>query len=371
MVHPLLERIDQFWWSSYDFRRLWTPRFLLKNERTSALIYLIIRSIATAFLFSTAVFDASETNSTPSFYIAFLTIQGVWLTICYFVSVTLLSFVTFLKPYLCNYSNPAVPEPKVWHEYIYYGWLRATHVLFEIALCYEFIIVVLYWTLLSGNHVTPKAWYKDIAVHGLMFAFIWTELLVSSHRLPDRHSIIIFGTTIGYIIWNIAVTFTVHYVYPVLKWDGVGSVILAIGSIIFAILVFFLGSSVAYIRDYLAAEYCHNLPHKGAEDCVCCMKDGRCCWTMNKITIPSSSSTKVSSTGESKENNQTTNEMVVIPTTTEPVNKDQPMDWSTIYPRSFTDDILAWPCSSCKGCRARNSPISSSSVHTTDNASTV
>lgn len=373
MVHPYLELVDKYWWSPYDFRRLWTPRFMIYNEHLSGFLYLLGRLIATSYLFSTAVFDASETNATPGFYIAFLTIQGVWLTICYFVSVTLLSFVTYVKPYLCNYSNPVIPHPSHWTHYAYCGWLRATHVLFEIAICYELIIVALYWTLLAGNHVTLKAWYKDIAVHGLMFAFIWTELFLSSHRLPDRHAWIILGTTFGYILWNIGVTFTVHYVYPVLKWDGAGSVILAIGSIIFAILVFFLGSSIAYIRDSIASKILYHIPHGGAEECVCCTKGGRCCWYMNKITVPNVENVKSNdlfSNGRSKEvellrteNKSFSSSSSVQPTTGSNGSLIM-IDWSTIYPRTFTDDIVAWPCSSCKGCYggSHSSPFTSSST---------
>lgn len=146
---------------------------------------------------------------------------------------------------------------------------------------------------------------------------------MSCNRLLDTHSIVILGATIIYVFWNLGQTKTDHYVYAVLKWDGAGSVILAIGAIIFAVAVFWLASFITVGRDRLAKKWNSVPPIASSQPGV-------------------TQAGAQSSTGAGKAQPETASSAA-----------GDAVEWSQVYPVDFTDDEVAYPCITCKkhcGC---------------------
>jgi hypothetical protein len=187
---------------------------------------------------------------------------------------------------------------------------RATQLLWTLAVTYEPVIVVLYWLLLRQQFVDPVDTYRNAQAHAVVAVLLYADfLLLSSLRLIDRQALFVLAASTVYLLWNIIYTFTVRFVYPVLKWDGAGSAILAIGALLFLQLVFFaVTGPLGLARDAVAARY-NGTVHIGV-GCCCC----RCSGVVAAITAP------------------------------------PPSDSPSLYPRTFLDDTIAFPGSSCVDC---------------------
>ncbi len=301
------------------------------------------RCVSAAYLLSADIYDANTTQATnPSFYTGFLTIHGMWLTNSYLVCAAALGLYTWRRgngpPRPSSSSSPPSLLARLlpaWYEV----HVRATQLLFVLSLCLEVVLVILYWVLLSGPKPSATAWWKDVSAHGLHLLLLLVDFFLGSNRLPDRQTLVLLSATIVYILWNIGVTFTIHWLYPVLTWTGAGSVVLALGAVLFAQGVFFACSGVSVVLRDAAAARLNGTGHRQ-----------RCC--CEAVPIVSSAAAplvanvpqKGSATEEEEE---------------EGGAEGGPVDWSAVYPTTFRDDADAWPCSTCaprvRRCRPEGS----------------
>jgi hypothetical protein len=260
----------------------------------------------------------------------------MWVTVTFFLMSLLLSAAVLFAPervvpLLSPVRSPSSHQPAARLRAAAACWVRATQVLFTIALCYEIVIVVLYWSLLSPQFHSPRGWAKDVNAHAIMMCGVAGDLLVGSGRLLDRHSLVLLAATLIYLVWNVGITFTDAALYPVLQWDGAGSAILAVGAVLFAQAVFFFVGLVAIARDALTRRI-NATPSQ--DPAACCAGhapagdvEGGAAKTASEASAPSPTSSSSS-----------------------PASSSSYSYWASIYPTSFTDDASAYPCHTCPCC---------------------
>jgi len=173
-------------------------------------------------------------------YLAFLTNQGIWLTISYFIFSALASVVVRFTPSL-SVDNHA------WRLF-----LMVTQLLFSISLPIQLVIVTLYWLLLASPQPSSLLYWDNLESHGIKFALIWLDLLTGSMTLPPPQCIATLSASIIYAVINLSVTLSTYPVYTVLKWRDWGSLVLIVGALLYAVFAFFLGNMLSRSRDALA-----------------------------------------------------------------------------------------------------------------------
>jgi uncharacterized membrane protein len=113
----------------------------------------------------------------------------------------------------------------------------------------------LYWTLLYSadhNHEEIHVWVNS-TVHAVGCCSLIVDLLIGCHRPIDTHAIYVVIIAFVYAVVNYIVTKQSGVpLYSVLPWDDANSWVLAIGALLAVIVVFFLVSTVAWMRDRLA-----------------------------------------------------------------------------------------------------------------------
>lgn len=233
MAQPLAD-----WWGvgpSWDARRIYAPRF-----HTSGALHLCWRIFLAVYSISVSI-ENTVLNGGPR-YLSYLTNQGIWLTVSYFVFSALASLVVYFI------KGAPTQGGKAWRHLEIFIQL-----LFSIALPMQLVIVVLYWLLLAAPQVSALRTWDNLESHGIKFALIWSDLLVGSMVLPRAQVIVTLGCAGIYILINLAVTLSTGIpVYSVLKWKDASSGILVGGSMVFVIVAFFLGRWISVYRDALA-----------------------------------------------------------------------------------------------------------------------
>lgn len=161
-------RCDAFWgWDRWDPRRLWVARFTCGTTLAiSSRRLLAWRTVVALYIFCAGAWLVYDQPNSYGFYASYLTIQGMWLTICYFVSASVLGAVTWYAP--SAGAKALASDSKSLIELAYLGWVRATQILFELAVCYQLVIVVLYWILLAGDHPTSLSWWRWVIGNAAM-----------------------------------------------------------------------------------------------------------------------------------------------------------------------------------------------------------
>jgi hypothetical protein len=175
-------------------------------------------------------------------------------------------------------------------------------------------------------HENQVHWFKDVHAHGVIAVFMVGDLFAGSARFHDLHSLVVLFCTAVYVLWNLGVTFTIHWLYPILKWDTPDSVVLALGAMLFAQGVFFSVSALSYLRDAVAAQV-NGAEHGARRECCCC--GWRCTTTaaVTDVEAPRQDSDKEHVSSE---------------------DAGMTIAWSEVYPIAFSDDNVAWPCHTCK-----------------------
>ena len=215
-----MQAINILFWGSWDARRLWTSRFA--PERPA--LWLLYRALVFLYSLSVSIVDRAISAEPSHRYIAYLTVQGVWLTVCYFTCALLVTACVAAWPSLRDALEPAcaTPQPHVAlsrpARLAWVGLGRATQLLWCVALPFEVVIVTLYWLLLATPKNSALAAWDNAESHGVKLLLLLLELALSSMTLPDAHSFVLAAALTGYLITNCWVTLTE---YPVCACQGV------------------------------------------------------------------------------------------------------------------------------------------------------
>lgn len=241
---------DVFDFGGFDRRRIWTPRFVIGAY--SHFAWLAWRTVSFLYIFAVSILNATLSEN-PSRYLSYLTTQSVWLVVVYFglalgSSLLVISYPTLgqgagIGP-LCIGTRGA----RAWS-----GMQRLTILVFNIAVPFQLVVVVLYWVLLAKPFPDALESWNNVESHGVKFAFIWLDLLISSQRLPDGVVLLTLLCGIIYLIINCAVSLSSYPVYSILSWTNGRTAVIAIGALVFVVVSFFLAASLAALRDRLAA----------------------------------------------------------------------------------------------------------------------
>lgn len=260
--------VQSTFWGAWDPRRIWAPRHYLAclSKETSVNLWLVYRVLIALYALSVSIVDRTMVSYGSNKYTAYLTIQGVWLTVCYLLCSMLCFLLVYQWPELYAELLPpgseAVEQQRAgWDRQrralhlLWVGLVRATQLLFCIALPFQVVIVSLYWSLLAQTQSFPTAvgYWDNLECHGIKLVLLALDLGVSAMRLPDAHAAVTAGATVLYLIENAAITLTSEPIYFVLTWRDSGTVVLVIGVCVAVLAVFFLVSGVAFWRDRLVA----------------------------------------------------------------------------------------------------------------------
>ena len=288
-----------FFWSRWSPSRLWT--FWLFPSRPFA--WLFFRVFLALYAIVVSSIDRAISSEPSHRYIAFLTLQGVWITVCYLTCNALVNLCVSKWPFLRDVAEPPVdaPPPSTLLPPLaraaWVGLVRATQLLFCIAVPFESSIVLLYWLLLRSPQPNELRFWDNIESHGIKLLILFIDLGLSSMTLPDPHVVVLCGALIGYLITNCWVSLTEKPVYAILTWRSAGDAVLVIGSCVLArasftaraqyaalspsppsqqnlpVLFFFFASLVAYWRDRLAKSSPFQDEREGYNGpCVCCCR---------------------------------------------------------------------------------------------------
>ena len=152
-------------WTDFDFQRLWTPRWgtpsaaWLGYRLFLALYALIVSSIGRAI-----------SEDTSNRYIAYLTYQSVWLTVCYLWCQLAVAACVAAWPSLRDVLEPGVktPLPHVvltpLQRAAWVGLARATQLLWCISLPFEVAVVTMYWLLLASPQPDVLNTWSNVCV---------------------------------------------------------------------------------------------------------------------------------------------------------------------------------------------------------------
>jgi hypothetical protein len=201
---------------------------------------LAFRVFLALYAITVSAIDRAISREESHRYIAYLTIQGVWLTVCYLSCNAVVNVCVRLWPSLRDVVEPTVgtPEPHValspLQRAAWVGLVRATQLLWSIALPFEGVIVLLYWLLLASPQPSQLRYWDNIESHGIKLVILAIDLAVSCMTLPDAHSVVLTGALLGYLITNCWVSLTEYPVYSILTWRAAGNAVLVVGACLLA-----------------------------------------------------------------------------------------------------------------------------------------
>ena len=239
-TRALCERLDVLLHLSppaWDPRRLHAPRFALCGAASG--VHLAWRMLLAAYALSVSLVNRAAATE-PARYAAYLTVHGVWLTVAYFVCAALTAALAAWRPALLKTRAHGLHA-------------RATQLLFAIAVPFQLVIVTLYWLLLAAPQPNAFRAWDNIESHGIKFALLWADLLVSAMVLPTPQLLVTLACAAVYLAINLAVTLSSYPVYSVLKWNSGASAVLVGGAMAYMVSAFFLAQCLARARDRLAA----------------------------------------------------------------------------------------------------------------------
>ncbi len=153
------------WWAGWDARRLWTPRW-----GTPQPLWLSYRIFLALYALVVSSVGRAITTETSDRYIAYLTNQSVWLTVCYLWCQVAVGVCVAARPSLRDVLEPAAatPEPHValtpLQRAAWVGLARATQLLWCIALPFEIAVVTMYWLLLASPQPTTITTWSNMCV---------------------------------------------------------------------------------------------------------------------------------------------------------------------------------------------------------------
>ena len=199
---PALNAINAVFWARWDARRLWTSRWAPGRPK----LWLAFRVFLALYALIVSSIDKQISDTPDAKYIAWLTVQSLWLTVCYLTCNAIVNACTLAWPSLRDALEPgcATPQPHValtpLQRAAWVGLARATQLLWCIAVPFEVVVVTLYWLLLATPHYTTLSTWDNAESHGVKLALLVLDLCMSSMSLPDPHVIVTIAALIGYLV---------------------------------------------------------------------------------------------------------------------------------------------------------------------------
>ena len=124
-------------------------------------------------------------------------------------------------------------------------------------MCWETVVVLLYWTLLYDGDADPLNLWVQLTQHFTVGVVLWIDLLVGRVRVPDRPVALMLLAGVGYLAINAAASLAVRPVYPILTWrNGRVAAALCIGILVAIAVLYFVAAALAYARDVACARCC-------------------------------------------------------------------------------------------------------------------
>lgn len=121
----------------------------------------------------------------------------------------------------------------------------ALEILFEIAICLEVTITILYWIVLYVGPPEGYSFYSTFSVHAIPMILLFFDFLFNRFRFHGWHILIVFTIAIIYAFCiNLPYSLEVEPVYSVLDWQTGLSGGLIAGAIAVTLLMFGFGRLV-------------------------------------------------------------------------------------------------------------------------------
>ena len=76
-------------------------------------------------------------------------------------------------------------------------------VFYEMAVCSEFVITIVYWTgIFPGSHENKIDWVFDLGIHALPLLLLMVDFLMNTIVFPIRHFLVVLLMVSWYLCWN-------------------------------------------------------------------------------------------------------------------------------------------------------------------------
>lgn len=280
--------------SSPDVRRVWSPRWACCaccSRRSAGAAQLLIRGLLALWTFGTSLWNRIEFRQGDGGGLdtAYLTYWGVWLTVFYTATAFACSLVAFFRPDVGACADPrsAPLPPRMRTAWV--ALVSSSTILFSIATAVELVVVFIYWVLLAEPHYTILSTWNNAENHGVRFATMWLDMLLSAQRLPDVHVAPLVLLAILYLCTNATISILVGQVYSIIDWRKSSGAVPIIGVTAFVFASFYIAALVVSLRDVLAARVRSSealsegaYPNVFSDDpsplpCGCCRRRRACC----------------------------------------------------------------------------------------------
>ena len=184
-------------WQHHD-----PPYVIHKSIYIACKHLMIFRAIASLFFLSIIIWMFTDMSWK---YFLFVTNWGFFLGFLFFLTVSIESIFVKNSHSFC--------------------W-KFCHILFEVALTIEFMIVIFYWTGLfyldydkHKNDSDFSSWlFNDICIHFIGFLLLWTDNMFNHIKIYRKHFFFIICVMICYMIVNCAYTLSEENIYPPITW---------------------------------------------------------------------------------------------------------------------------------------------------------
>ena len=131
---------------------------------------------------------------------------------------------------------------------------KITHVIFELAASFEFLICLFFWSVLFPLYYNslihnPLGFIQDIGAHLVSPVFIWIDNYINNMSFYRRHIIFIFSFGAIYLTVNCIVTLNVQNIYPPITWVSITSYVLLLVGLGLGVLGFYLGMLLTRAKE--------------------------------------------------------------------------------------------------------------------------
>ncbi|KAF9919900.1 hypothetical protein FBU30_010375 [Linnemannia zychae] len=142
----------------------------------------------------------------------------------YFTNLTYFGLVVYLvcsTIWSINYLRQPCSERPNWLKSGSPWWGYLHWLLYSTVVTYHFIVPIVYWTMLNdGSYMDSFGHWRNYSVHAIDGVFALFELVFNRHFLQPRHSVVVAGVMLLYMLLTFVVRKTKGaWVYPFLDWD--------------------------------------------------------------------------------------------------------------------------------------------------------
>jgi len=183
----------------------------------------IFRAVCLAFMFSMAVYAAWGNAFRWS---GFLTNWG-WCFVMFYLAASLIINIRLVanrragESVFKTYSADVTPSMLRLHQ--------VATILFQLALVFQIVVVLLYWTLLfpSAKHQSLQHFLFAFTFHSFGAFVMLIEFIFTTVPVSKRHTFVTAMITLSYAPWNFIVgEYTGRLVYHIFTWKDLKSVFL-------------------------------------------------------------------------------------------------------------------------------------------------